>query len=138
MVPPRLAPARSARAAQAATAPITPWTPRARPSRRCEKKSCGGSPVQRPTPSTRSTPARGCASGPGSGRRDGGGVHRPVEGEPLVRQVERLAGAAPVLLDARIVVAGPARQVQRIVRRLAAPADTCREPDDVAGLVPAD
>ena len=38
-------------------APITPWTPRARPSRRCEKKSSGWSRVQRSTRSTCSTPA---------------------------------------------------------------------------------
>ena len=46
--------AREARADLAqATAPITPCTPRARPLRRCEKKSSGWSRVQRSTRSTR-------------------------------------------------------------------------------------
>ena len=53
----RPAPGRSAPGSRQARAPITPCTPRARPSRRCEKKSSGLSRVHRSTRSTRATPA---------------------------------------------------------------------------------
>src|SRR5262249_36211196 len=86
-----------------------------------DRRAVGRHRKQRELRLVRPQPVARRAALPRLGAVNGRRVDLPVEREPVEGKAERLTHDAPVLLDARRVIAGADTQVQRVVRRFADP-----------------